>query len=99
KREAGESPARSRHCKQRAGWHCWATVEFDQREGCRTAMSCKSGDLPWTWVAHPRFARERLVQNGQLRFSRSFAPPLSLLSFQKIREAWWHRQDRVHLST
>lgn len=42
KREAGESPARSRHCKQEA----IAIMSLSHREGSNGCLNCEPGDLP-----------------------------------------------------
>ena len=47
KREAGENPARSRHCEQRASRFSIATVPFRNGKVAGFALTCESGDLPW----------------------------------------------------
>lgn len=42
KREAGESPARSRHCKQES----IAIMSLSHREGSNGCLNCEPGDLP-----------------------------------------------------
>jgi hypothetical protein len=51
KREAGEIPARSRHCNQRADGICHCS--FGEREGAGFAMTCESGDLPGARYVRP----------------------------------------------
>ena len=41
-REAGESPARSRHCKQES----IAIMSLSHREGSNGCLNCEPGDLP-----------------------------------------------------
>lgn len=41
-REAGESPARSRHCKQES----IAIMSLSHREGSNGGLNCEPGDLP-----------------------------------------------------
>jgi len=65
KREAGERPARSRHCKQQARWHSPKPL-FHRRNGkaAGRAMTCKSGDLPRMRSAHATL-RMRAVGVGR----------------------------------
>lgn len=46
KREAGENPARTRHCIERADTGRCGGIPLGDREGCVSAETSESGDLP-----------------------------------------------------
>ena len=50
-REAGESPARSRHCKQES----IAIMSLSHREGSNGCLNCEPGDLPELWYGNVEF--------------------------------------------
>ena len=55
-REAGESPARSRHCKQES----IAIMSLSYREGSNGCLNCEPGDLPDCGTGNIRFQVTRI---------------------------------------